>query len=82
MLVDGLIVDHSLAVIVGRWKHGKTWGLLELGISIATGQPAFGVRSIPNPGPVILVLEESGRARCTGASTRSTPRRPSPRAPP
>ena len=62
MLVDGLIVDHSLAAIVGRWKHGKTWGLLELGISIATGQPAFGVRSIPNPGPVILVLEESGRA--------------------
>ena len=62
MLVEGLIVDRSLAAIVGRWKHGKTWGLLELGISIATGLPAFGVRAVPNPGPVILVLEESGRA--------------------
>lgn len=62
MLVDGLIVDRSLAAIVGRWKHGKTWGLLELGISVATGLPAFGVRDVPTPGPVILVLEESGRA--------------------
>lgn len=62
MLVDGLIVDRSLAAIVGKWKHGKTWGLLELGISIATGEHAFGVRTIQRPGPVILVLEESGRA--------------------
>ena len=62
MLVDGLIVDRSLAAIVGKWKHGKTWGLLELGVSIATGLPAFGVREVANPGPVILILEESGRA--------------------
>ena len=62
MLVDGLIVDRSLAAIVGKWKHGKTWGLLELGVSIATGLPAFGVREVANPGPVILIPEESGRA--------------------
>jgi hypothetical protein len=62
MLVDGMIVDRSLAAIVGRWQVGKTWALLELGISVTAGEPAFGARAVPTPGPVILVLEESGRA--------------------
>jgi len=61
MLVEGLLVDRCLGAIVGRWKHGKTWGVLELAISITTGEPAFGVREVLEPGPVILILEESGR---------------------
>lgn len=59
-LVDGLMVDQALITIVGKWKTTKSYGLLDLCISIATGQPAFGTFDIPEPGPVIFVNEESG----------------------
>jgi hypothetical protein len=61
-LVDRLIVDGALAFVVGRWKVGKTWALLELVLSIVTGRRAFGCFDIAQPGPVILILEESGEA--------------------
>ena len=38
MLVDGMLVDRCLGAIVGRWKHGKTWGVLELAIAVASGE--------------------------------------------
>jgi hypothetical protein len=60
-LVQDLIVDGAIIAAVGRWKTTKSYGLLDLCISIATGQPAFGVHEIPNPGPVIFINEESGR---------------------
>ena len=61
-LVESLIVDQAVAVIQGPAKVAKTWTTLELARAIATGSPAFGRFDVPNPGPVILVLEESGRA--------------------
>jgi hypothetical protein len=61
-LVSELLVDRSLAAIVGSPKRGKTWVLLELALAVATGEPAFGRFAVPEPGPVLLVLEESGRA--------------------
>lgn len=61
-LVEDLIVDQAIIAAVGRWKTTKSYGLLDLCISIATGEPAFGVLEIPEPGPVIFVNEESGRA--------------------
>jgi hypothetical protein len=61
-LVQDLIVDKAIIAAVGRWKTTKSYGLLDLCISIATGEPAFGHLEIPNPGPVIFVNEESGRA--------------------
>lgn len=61
-LVDGLIVDQALVAAVGRWKTTKSYGFLDVSISIATGRPAFGTFAIPNPGPVVFVNEESGRA--------------------
>ncbi|MFN8224749.1 MAG: AAA family ATPase [Gaiellales bacterium] len=60
-LVEGLVVDRSLAAIVGRWKTTKSWAMLELGVSIATGVAAFGTAAVPEPGPVVYVIEESGR---------------------
>jgi len=51
-----------LIAAVGPWKSTKTYALLDLAISVATGQPAFGALAIPEPGPVVYVLEESGRA--------------------
>jgi hypothetical protein len=61
-LVDGLIVDHAIAAVVGKWKTTKSWGMLEVAVSIATGTPAFGSSAVPEPGPVVYVIEESGRS--------------------
>jgi hypothetical protein len=60
-LVDGLLVDGAIAAIQGPPKAGKTWLILELAISTVTGEPAFGRYEIPSAGPVMLILEESGR---------------------
>jgi len=78
-LVENLIVDAALIAAVGPWKSTKTYALLDLAISVATGQPAFGALAIPKPGPVVYVLEESGRAAlwrrldqlCRGRAIRS-----------
>jgi hypothetical protein len=77
-LVDGLIVDQALAAVVGRWKTTKSWGMLDVAVSIATGTPAFGSAAVPDPGPVVYVIEESGRralwrrldALCRGRAIR------------
>lgn len=61
-LVEGLIVDRALVAGVGRWKTTKSYGVLDVCISIATGRPAFGRLAIPEPGPVLFVNEESGEA--------------------
>ena len=61
-LVEDLIVDRAIVACVGRWKTTKSYGLLDLCIAIATGEPAFGTHSVPEPGPVVFVNEESGRA--------------------
>jgi hypothetical protein len=61
-LIEELIVDQAIAMMLGSWKVGKTWVLLEFAVSIVTGRPAFDRYEVANPGPVIVVLEESGRA--------------------
>jgi AAA domain len=61
-LVEDLIVDGAIAAILAAWKATKTWLILELSIAITTGRPALGRLPVPKSGPVILVLEESGRA--------------------
>ena len=78
-LVDTLLVEQSVAVIQGEAKAAKTWTTLELACAIVTGRPAFGRFDVPEPGPVILVLEESGRAalhRRLDALARGNAQRP------
>ncbi len=78
-LVEDLIVDQAIVAAVGRWKTTKSYALLDVCISIASGRPAFGVLEIPEPGPVVFVNEESGRAAlkrrldslCRGRGIRS-----------
>jgi hypothetical protein len=60
-LVDGLVGLGSIAAVVGRWKVGKTWAVLNLAQSIASGEPFMGRFEVAR-GPVMLILEESGRA--------------------
>jgi AAA domain len=61
-LVEDLLVESAIAAIVGPPKKGKTWVLLDLAIAVAAGEPALGRFKVPKPGPVLLILEESGRA--------------------
>lgn len=60
-LVEDLIVDQAICAIQGPHKSGKTWLELELAVAVVTGRDAFDRFAVPHPGPVILVLEESGR---------------------
>ena len=78
-LVEELLVDGALGAVQGQPKTWKTWLELELARAIVTGTPALGRFAVPDPGPVILVLEESGRAalhRRLGALARGTATRP------
>lgn len=61
-LVDDLIVDAAIVAAVGKWKTMKSYALLDIAISIAAGRPAFGRLEIPEPGAVVFVNEESGKA--------------------
>jgi len=61
-LVEDLIVDEALTAAVGRWKSTKSFAMLEIAISVVSGRPAFGELEVTYPGPVVFVIEESGRA--------------------
>jgi len=61
-LVRDLIVDRALVAAVGRWKTTKTYGFLDVAISVVAGRPAFRALEVERPGPVVYVIEESGRA--------------------
>lgn len=61
-LVEHMIVDQALVACVGRWKTTKSYALLHLCVSIASGSPAFGRFAVPKPGSVVFCNEESGRA--------------------
>src|SRR5262245_54499786 len=77
-LVAELPVSGTLAAVTGPAKVSKTWLVLELAVSVVTGAPAFG-RFEAQQGPVVLVLEESGRAalhRRLGAIARGRAIRP------
>jgi AAA domain len=41
---------------------GKTWTLPDLAVAVATGELALSRFAVAEPGPVLLILEESGRA--------------------
>jgi hypothetical protein len=60
-LIEELIVAQAVACVLGLWKVGKTWSLLEFAVCVVSGEPAFGRYAVPQPGPVVLVVEESGR---------------------
>jgi len=60
-LVEDLIVEGAVAALVGAPKAGKTWTLLEIAIAIASGTQALGSFAVPQAGPVLVIVEESGR---------------------
>jgi hypothetical protein len=60
MLVPGLI-PQGLIILAGRPKIGKSWLVLDLAISVASGRPFFGRKT--DPGEVLLLALEDGERR-------------------
>lgn len=59
-VVDGFVVLSAIAAVVGAYKVGKTWIVLAIAIAIASGEAFLGRFEVTR-GPVMLILEESGR---------------------
>lgn len=66
-----LITDHKGRLLVaatdpllihGDWRSGKTWLMLEMGISLATGRPLFGHFPVAEPKSVLYVGGEGTAA--------------------
>lgn len=60
-LIEGLLARGRLGMLVGDPGCGKTWLLADLGLCLAMGEPAFG-QFPTQPGPVVFIDEEAGRA--------------------
>src|SRR5687767_11206510 len=56
-IVPGLVTEGA-TVFAGRPKCGKSWMVLDLGISVATGQPAFAERVVEEGDVLYLALED------------------------
>ncbi|HVS85642.1 MAG TPA: AAA family ATPase [Gaiellaceae bacterium] len=61
-LVDGLWPEAALGFIAAPPKKGKTWLGLDLGISVAAGQPFLNHFAVPAPQPVVYLALEGHRA--------------------
>jgi replicative DNA helicase len=60
-MVDGIIPSNGFCMIAGDSGVGKTWLLLDLALSVASGRPWLG--TLPTTkGPVLFIDEESGVA--------------------
>jgi Bifunctional DNA primase/polymerase, N-terminal/AAA domain/Primase C terminal 2 (PriCT-2) len=57
-LVEGMLVEGELAVVYGPPKAGKTFLVLDLALSVATGAEFHGGREVGAPGPVLYVIGE------------------------
>ncbi len=57
-LVEGLWGASSVGVIGGAPKCAKTWLGLDMALSVSTGTPCLGTYAVPEPGPVLVYLEE------------------------
>lgn len=57
-LVDKWLPDQSMAFIVSAPGGHKTWLLLDLAVSIASGTPFLGMYQVMESGPVIIIQQE------------------------
>jgi hypothetical protein len=60
MLVERLIPDHSLVLLSGKPKYGKSLAGLDLADAIAAGRAVWGSYAVNRPGPVAYLAMEDG----------------------
>jgi RecA-family ATPase len=63
--VDGWMPDHSIVFLVSPPESYKTWMLLDLAVSIASGEPFLGEFKVNNKGPVIIIQQEDSHSGIT-----------------
>lgn len=56
--VQDLLLRRTVQMVVGHPKLGKTWLVLDLAISIASGARFLGTFDVLTPGPVVLITKE------------------------
>lgn len=57
-VVDRTLMSQTVGLIVGSPKIGKSWLSLDLGISIASGEPFLGEFKTDRSGPVVYISKE------------------------
>ena len=64
-IIEDLLYEGML-LFGGKSKRGKSWLMLDLAVSVATGNPVWGHFAVPEPQPVLYVSLEDGRRRIKG----------------
>jgi AAA domain len=59
-LIQGLWPADAYGVLAAQEKAGKTWAALDLAVSVAAGRPWLDHFPCPNPGLVLVFLDEGG----------------------
>ena len=60
------LLYEGMLLFGGKSKRGKSWLMLDLAVSVATGNPVWGHFAVPEPQPVLYVSLEDGRRRIKG----------------
>ena len=60
------LLYEGMLLFGGKSKRGKSWLMLNLAVSVATGNPVWGHFAVPEPQPVLYVSLEDGRRRIQG----------------
>ena len=61
-IIEDLLYEGML-LFGGKSKRGKSWLMLDLAISVATGTPVWGHFAVSEPQPVLYISLEDGRGR-------------------
>ena len=61
-IVDGLL-HEDMILFGGKPKRGKSWLMLDLALSVGTGNPVWRHFPVPEPQPVLYLALEDGRGR-------------------
>lgn len=64
-LVDEWLPDKSITFLVSPPESYKTWMLLDLAVSVATGTPFLGTYTVNNPGPTLIIQQEDSHSGLT-----------------
>jgi hypothetical protein len=60
------LLYEGMLLFGGKSKRGKSWLMLDLAVSVATGIPVWGPFVVPEPQPVLYISLEDGRRRIKG----------------
>jgi hypothetical protein len=61
MLVQRIFPDHSLVLLAGKPKCGKSLAALDLADAVCTGKAVWGLFDVNRPGPVLYLGMEDGK---------------------